>query len=250
MNLIISKRYSDDSRLLTQAAKQEGWDIYRMQSSTIPNALKAQDCRVYAEGLLVEYLAAQLNLELLRPADDLLAQLPHDYLQRQVHFYRAADFKQPSTVAFIKPADQKLFPAKVYQPTESMTGLELLNPDDPILVSEVVNFTKEYRFFILNRQIQTGSIYWDQDHVPQTKMGYEGLSDPLWSEAKHFTEQICQQQLDWPASFVLDVGYLATGEWAVIEFNPTWASGIYGCSPEAVLPCLKASQVSILKEPI
>lgn len=48
---------------------------------------------------------------------------------------------------------------------------------------------------------------------------------------------------DLPASVVIDIGRLDMGTWAVVEFNPTWASGLYACSPAEVLACLAASQV-------
>ena len=241
MILVLGPRCSDDARILSQAATMQGWEIVKLHSSSVPDDLPGKECRVYAEGFLVEHVAQSLRLGLLRPENDGLASLEHEFLQRKVTFFRAADFEPLSVPAFIKPADQKLFSAQVYAPHEPIPGLELLQADDPILVSEVVRFVREYRFFILGRTVRTGSIYWLEDHVPDVPVAYEG--DPSWVDAIGFAQRVCDQgAFQFVESFVLDVGLLDTGRWAVIEFNPTWASGIYACDPFAVLECLVTSQ--------
>jgi hypothetical protein len=243
MILVLGSRYSDDARILSQAASMQGWEVVKLYSSTVPDDLRDKECWVYAEGFLVEHVAQSLGLNLLRPANDGLASLGFEFLQRRVTFSRAADFKPLSVPAFIKPADQKLFPAQVYAPNEPIPGLELLHADDPILVSDVVEFVREYRFFILERTVRTGSIYWLEDHMPDVPVGYEGEGDPLWADAINFAQRVCTESfVQLVDSFVLDVGLLDTGAWAVIEFNPTWASGIYACDPFGVLECLVASQ--------
>ncbi len=243
MILVLGQRYSNDARILSQAASMQGWEVVKLNSSTVPDDLLNKECRVYAEGFLVEHVAQALELSLLRPADDGLVNLEPDFLQRKVMFSRAADFKPLSVPAFIKPADQKLFAARVYAPNEPIPGLEVLQPDDPILVSNVVEFVREYRFFILGRTVRTGSIYWLEDRTPDVPVGYEGEGDSLWVDAISFAQRVCtKSSVELVDSFVLDVGLLDTGAWAVIEFNPTWASGIYGCDPFGVLECLVASQ--------
>lgn len=246
MNLILSPRYSDDARILGQAAKLRGWEVTKLKSSNIPEGLKAQACRLYAEGFFAEFLAENLALELLRPADDSLARLETDFLRRDVSFYSVVNFERPKHAAFIKPADQKLFAVAVYEPDEPIPGLEQLAPNDPILVADVVKFVREYRFFVHKRNIQTGSIYLLDGQVPQAAVGYAGEGDTRWLEAVNFAQRVCRKTLiELPESFVLDVGLLDTNVWAVVEFNPTWASGIYGCDPHSVLDCLEASQKPI-----
>jgi ATP-grasp domain, R2K clade family 2 len=243
MILVLGARYSDDSRLLGEAARIKGWQVVRLTSSLIPDELHQSECRVYAEGFLAEHLAHELGLVLLRPADDVLAQLEFEFAKRQVSYCRAKDFKRPTSSAFIKPADQKLFPARVYTKDEPIDGLEHLQPDDPILVSEVVTFSREYRFFVRDRQVLTGSIYLLANEIPQVPIGYEGEGDPLWKDAIGFARQVVSQtKLELSRSVVLDVGLVKSGNWAVIEFNPVWASGIYGCDPLQVIECLEASQ--------
>ena len=42
-----------------------------------------------------------------------------------------------------------------------------------------------------------------------------------------------------PPAFVLDIGQVVGRGWAVIEANPAWASGIYGCDAAKILPILQ-----------
>ncbi|MFC4454092.1 ATP-grasp domain-containing protein [Deinococcus sonorensis] len=244
MRLITSKRYSDDSRLLLEAARQQGWDTLRLQSNTVPPEALGAACCVYAEGFLAEHLADQLGIHLLRPANDALARLSRALTARAITFCTAAEFQPLTRPMFVKPADQKLFAAAVYRPGEDIPGLETLLPDDPILISEVVHFTREYRFFVRDSTVRTGSIYWHGDRVPMVDVGYEGAGDALWDQAAAFAQAVCAAHPLLPRSYVLDVGQLDSGVWAVIEFNPVWASGIYGCSPSAVLDCLAVASTT------
>jgi hypothetical protein len=47
-----------------------------------------------------------------------------------------------------------------------------------------------------------------------------------------------------PEGVVMDFGRLASGEWALVEFNEAWASGIYYCDPDRALDVIVASQTS------
>lgn len=244
MNLILGPRYSDDGRILPQAAAARGWQVVRLRSSAAPADLDGSACRIYAEGLLAEHLAEQLGLELLRPAHDLLPRLEPESIRRQIGFATAATFERPDEPAFIKPADQKLFAAGIYAPSDPIPGLEHLAPEDPILISEPVVFTREYRFFVRHERIATGSIYLAGDEIPEVAIGCGGDGDPVWNDAWGFAQRVCDRtDGEAPWSFVIDVGLLDFGVWAVVEFNPTWASGIYGSDPAAVLDCLEYSQV-------
>jgi hypothetical protein len=40
---------------------------------------------------------------------------------------------------------------------------------------------------------------------------------------------------------VVDVGRVAGRGWAVVEANPAWGSGLYGCDAARVLPVLRGA---------
>jgi hypothetical protein len=84
MRLLVSQRYSDDARLLLQAARLRGWDAHRLHGSSVAPEWQGADTRVYAEGFLVEHLADQLNLTLLRPPGDALARLDRQFTARTI----------------------------------------------------------------------------------------------------------------------------------------------------------------------
>ena len=44
---------------------------------------------------------------------------------------------------------------------------------------------------------------------------------------------------DQPPAFVVDVGLIDGRGWAVLEANPAWASGIYGCDPDSILKVVR-----------
>lgn len=44
-----------------------------------------------------------------------------------------------------------------------------------------------------------------------------------------------------PSAFVLDVGVTLERGWAVVEANPCWGAGLYGCEPQRVLEVLRGS---------
>jgi len=43
----------------------------------------------------------------------------------------------------------------------------------------VVQFTREYPFFVLDGIVKTGSVYWLDNHVLMVEVGYEGAGDDL-----------------------------------------------------------------------
>ncbi|MBA3868348.1 MAG: ATP-grasp domain-containing protein, partial [Anaerolineae bacterium] len=64
------------------------------------------------------------------------------------------------------------------------------------------------------------------------------------AEVSQFVVGLLQDQtVDLPPAFVLDVGLINGRGWAVVEANPAWASGIYGCTPVDILPVLKRACV-------
>ncbi len=108
----------------------------------------------------------------------------------------------------------------------------------PLLVSEPVEWTVEYRCFVLERQVvalSTYSRHGQMQHAP-TAAPAEIV------EARRFTETLLAE-VSLPPAVVLDVGEIAGGGWAVVEANPAWASALYGCEAAHVLPVLRRACV-------
>ena len=64
-------------------------------------------------------------------------------------------------------------------------------------------------------------------------------------QAQSFARQILGDRcLPFPPAVVLDIGLIENRGWAVIEMNPAWGSGIYGCDPKRILSVLQRATVS------
>jgi ATP-grasp domain, R2K clade family 2 len=143
--------------------------------------------------------------------------------------------------AFIKPPNDKSFPARVY------TGAELpheYEEDTPVLVAEVVVWETEFRCFILDRQIRTISIYLRAGEL-QRELDFAATELELSAAAAFLNRLLADECIELPRATVVDVGIIAKRSWAVVEQNAAWGSGIYGCDPVQVLEVLRSAAVKI-----
>jgi hypothetical protein len=175
-------------------------------------------------------MAEALGVQLPEPPDEWLPMLPGVYRQRQVHlttFARA----QTELPAFVKPPNDKSFPARVYLPDHVLPDYPA---ERPVLVAEVVVWEKEFRCFVLDRSLRTASLY-ARYGAPQDAEDYQSTADED-HELQHFVETLLNDpQVILPRAAVIDVGVIADRGWAVVELNAAWGAGLYGCDPERVL---------------
>ena len=239
--LILTPRFTEDSQMLWRSARQLGWDVERLKTWRLPTRLQSvADPVFYVEALFGPSLAQEIGLALLEPAEDWLICLPYSYRKRQISMMSMAQAKQITQPAFIKPPNDKSFPARVY------TGAQLPeNYDDElsVLVSEVVSWEKEFRCFILNRQIQTTSIYLRGQRTQRENSFYASPSELKAAEAM-VNAVLMDSSVEIPQAAVVDVGVIKGRGWAVVEMNSAWGAGIYGCNPRRVLNVLRHATVS------
>ena len=116
----------------------------------------------------------------------------------------------------------------------------LLSNDSWIQISDrFLDIDSEYRFWILDKKVVTGSMYLDSDG---------NTWDPAWLQNKEkyyedaytFTKKIVAN-LDSPTAYVLDVARLKTGECVILEANAAWSSSWYGGEIDAVVATILAS---------
>jgi len=236
--LILSRRYSRDSQLLYNAAINNSWKVWRFVTRDIPDWVRDGDVTIYCETAFADYLASELNIQLLTPSDSVLPTLPLNLVKRNIEYTLYKNFIKPVEKKFIKPADYKFFPAGVYSVDDEIPGISYCQDEDPILISDIVTFVDEYRLFVTNGRIVTGSSYVKDMLFVGDQSGELDLSADLLDFANDVITTIKECM---PDSYVLDIGTLDTGDFAVIEFNPSWASGIYGSDPEKILYSIKSS---------
>jgi ATP-grasp domain, R2K clade family 2 len=240
--LILTPRFTEDAQALWRAANQLGWDIERLRSWHVPAELRqVPDPVLYVEALFGSTLAKQFGLQLLEPTIDWLPHLPEEFLKRRVSLSTLGACRKIIEPAFIKPPNDKSFPAKVY------TGADLpyeYNEDAPVLIAEVVTWEKEFRCFVLDRQIRTISVYLRKGELQRDREF--AASESELAEAESFLQMIlADTRIDLPRTAVLDVGVIHDRGWAVVEQNAAWGSGIYGCDPVQVLEVLRYAAVKV-----
>jgi ATP-grasp domain-containing protein len=240
--LILSPRYTPDSAALWKAAIQLGWSVERLQSHRPPDRLRDVDLAIYGEALFTNIVADELDFTLLEPTFDWVARLPEAYRQREIRYTTFKETRAITHPTFIKPAYDKSFDAQVYEPGFSQPVFEHLPGDLPVLIAEPVSWETEFRCFVLEREVQTISIYSRHGELAEGDEGTWSASQAEIEGAIGFTRLILQDAIvDMPPAFVMDVGQITNRGWAVVEANPAWASGIYGCDPTKILPVLKRS---------
>ncbi|MCA0175793.1 MAG: ATP-grasp domain-containing protein [Proteobacteria bacterium] len=234
--LFFTPRYTEDSQALWKAAASLGWKTERLTSWRVPDHLKAvEDPVIYGEAMFAPALAEQLGRVLRNPPDDWLVRLPYEYKQRNIRMTTLGEARIATEPAFVKPPNDKSFPADVYRGSELPAEFE---DTMTVLVSEVVRWEREFRCFILDRQLQTFSIYSRHGELQRDqKFASEPCED---EEVRAFVcKMLADQRVELPTTTVIDVGTIQGKGWACVEQNAAWGAGIYGCDPAAVLRVLQ-----------
>ena len=112
--LVLSPRFTPDSMALRNAAIESGWDVERLRTWHPPDELVDRDVVPYGEPLFAAVVADVLQLALIEPHLSWVAELPLDLRQREIQFTNLAAARVIGSPAFIKPADDKCFHARVY----------------------------------------------------------------------------------------------------------------------------------------
>ncbi|QEH38460.1 hypothetical protein OJF2_70630 [Aquisphaera giovannonii] len=240
--LILTPRFTADSQSLWRAAVSLGWGVERLASWRVPESLLAvSEPVLYLEGLFGPTLAEQFGLRLLEPPVDWLPRLPEDFRRRQVSLTTLREARANPEPAFVKPPNDKSFPARTYVGDELPDGYE---EDSPVLVAEVVAWEKEFRCFVLDRQPRTLSVYLRGGELQRDK-GFEASGEELGEAEKFVRTVLSDPRVDLPRTAVLDVGVIAGRGWAVVEQNAAWGAGIYGCDAVSVLEVLRHASVPV-----
>ncbi|MBC3919197.1 ATP-grasp domain-containing protein [Undibacterium sp. CY18W] len=236
--LIFTPRYTDDSQALWKAAAALGWQVERLTGWRVPDHLQNLPEPVfYGEALFGPTLAEQLGIRLLNPPEDWLVQLPMEYKLRNISLQTLGEARGLDQPYFIKPPNDKSFPADVYLGSALPAEYD---DDMPVLVSDVVTWEKEFRCFILNRKLMTYSVYSRFGDL-QREAEFASTVDEDQALLAFMQTLLNDSRVDLPAAAVLDVGTLAGAGWACVEQNAAWGAGIYGCDPVAVLEVLRCA---------
>lgn len=238
--LILSERASVESSQMGLAALRVGCGTTRLGWTGNENGLVSDSLVFYGEPLWAAVVAEQMGHVLLEPRFDWLSILPHNCTRRMVRYYpnlaaiEGADKEAYWFPCFAKPSDIKAFPAGVYESMDELREAvpkeyaEGKGPEVGILLSEIVEWDREYRVFIRDTEM-TVSAY-KRNGVLDTSSTVEERYEVAMEVMR-----ILYLAPDVPPAFVLDIGFHNKGGWAVVEANPCWGSGLYQCDPEVAL---------------
>jgi hypothetical protein len=234
--LLLHHRADCNTNDIWRAAIQAGWSTERVDMAgrvIIPEG--TPKVRYYGNTLHMEMIERFLPIRCLPLDLTVLASTP--LTKRRVRLMRAEELGHLTEVAFIKPAQNKWFPAKVYEagdsPKRSQGGAGL--PSDLIYVQEPVDMINEIRCFCLDGKIHTASYYRiGHEYCP---LGIDEVDRP-----KVLDDMVAELAPYYPRGVVLDFAYTRYHEWVFLEPNEAWASGIYGCDPVKCLEVIEASQ--------
>jgi hypothetical protein len=238
--LILSPRYSADSITLRRAAIALGWDVFRLASWRCPEDFEPEEPVLFGEPLFNEIVAEELGLDLVLPADDFLVGLPREYVGRAVRLVTAAEARTLPGPLFMKPPHRKTFQAGVVR-----RGAELpeMPDEDPVLVSEPVDWIAEFRYFVRGRQVLACSPYWLRGALARERDDW--VTDTQMSGAARalIDRLLADPRVELPEALVIDAGVTREHGPAVVEANEASGSGLYGCNPVGVLEVLRAATV-------
>lgn len=226
--------YVYEQRLL-RAARDAGWGTLAVDGAEFPDDVA--DPALYVTTELALTAASSLDLALLEPPLDLLARLPERFVRRQVEYATFGDLDRLAGRTFVKPADplDKWFDAGVYSDVRDIRTKGRHEPDSPVLLSEVVEWSVEYRYFVLEGRAVAGAPY-----IAYGRLAWSFNQKPhLPAAGLPLVERVCAEAAgELPPAFVIDVGRIDDRGWAVVEFNPVWPAGLLAADPNAVLPAL------------
>ena len=189
-------------------------------------------------------MASALDLALLEPPLDRLPLLPTALRRRHVALKTLDVTRTFPAPTFVKPGNDKSFPATVYADAEALFRVTSdLSDAMPVLVSEPVIWESEYRVFAKDGEPTAISPYFRNGKLALDVGDGQWLAPPdELADALTFATLVLREAgHDLPAGVVLDVGIITGRGFAVVEANPAWASGLYGCEPIDALDVIAAS---------
>jgi hypothetical protein len=134
---------------------------------------------------------------------------------------------------FVKPVAVKEFTGMVLEgPDRDWFNEEYneLSGDLKICCSPIQKIEREWRFWIIDGKIITGSLY--------KKYGYLTIREPIGVDIWKAAEQLLK---NWVPSdtVVMDAAQLTTGEFKIVEFNSINSSGFYNADISKIVTAIE-----------
>ena len=222
--LLLPSKSDPERARVADAFSSGGGRVVRLDRFWEPPDLGDARVAVYGNDTFCLVLSQVLGLELVSPREEILLELPREWLNRELGASDLGGLRGEMFPCFAKPLTPKLFAARVYEELDELRretrGLER---SSPIYHAEVVSFECEVRAFICDGEVCDFAVYQGSVKAGDTPLD--------------FIEEVIESDV-WPDTYVLDVGYVEDRGWCVIEANASWGAGLNGCRAELVLPAI------------
>ncbi len=131
--------------------------------------------------------------------------------------------------SFIKSVDPKILTGMVLEESDQDWWTKEYSHIDGrkiLTISPLKNIVQEWRFFIIDGKLITGSQY-KHDGILRIK---EPIHDEVWCKAIEMSKKWLPSK-----NIVMDICKLNTGEFNVVEFNSFNSSGFYNCDVKKIV---------------
>ena len=237
-SLLLASLSLPSARRLAAVAARRRWIVHALDEG---DGIAVAGPRTFYGGTdKAAAYASRYELCLIEPPLDLLTRVPAGLRAREVRYGMLGELSHIGGPVFVKPADPilKSFDAGVYPDLRAVCGRRPLDPRTRVLLSEPVEWTSEFRCFVREGRVEAWSPYlsfsrpvWKPDSAGPLPATLDGFCRRLTDAMSH----------SLPPAFVVDVGVLEDGRWAVVEFNPAWCSGILGADVRGALRVIERS---------
>ena len=119
-----------------------------------------------------------------------------------------------------------------------------LFPYTTLFRSEIVEWEKEFRCFILNRCLKTFSVYLREGKL-QSENNFAHTEEEEFAVRNFIQALLIDNRVEIPLATVIDVGVIKGRGWAVVEQNAAWGAGLHGCNPTQVLGVIRHAIVRL-----
>ncbi|MFI2783443.1 ATP-grasp domain-containing protein [Streptomyces sp. ALB3] len=227
MVLVLPPRLTASARTLRESARLRGVRTVQLPDHEVPQGLRGVGAYLHAGPSFADAVAPALGIAPLEAPADWLARLPVPFVRREVRAVPIGEAYGLRRPVFVKSPNDKSIPALVYADGSRLPGPDAVDPETLVLVSDVVTFEEEYRLYLLDGQVHTGSRYATRGrlHLAPLSTGALAFGADLLAARGHTL----------PSAIVVDVGLTDAGRWAVVEANAAWACGCYASDPDRAL---------------
>ncbi|GAA2220007.1 hypothetical protein GCM10010413_08640 [Promicromonospora sukumoe] len=222
--IVFPRRLTASAQRVRDAADRRGLTTTSLPTSDVPGDLTAD--HLHAGPTFADAVAPGLGITLLEAPATWLADLPREYVGRTVTAMPVAEAWRLRSPAFVKSPNDKSMRAMIYTDGTRLPGADAVDGGTTVLVSEIVTFSAEYRFHLLDGAVRASSQYAADGAlhvgpVPDVVLGRAGA-------------MLADLAATLPSAIVVDLGDIDDGL-VVVEANAAWASGTYAADPDRVL---------------